>query len=99
MPRFLVAVIPLVCLALAAGCHSGLDEDELVRVGARVGDDGKLQDAGGKPIRFFALTGCWGNPPGNYQEILDDQNRRLDELRKTNTVITLTCNPSGMPIP
>ncbi len=74
-------------------------EDELIRVKAHVGEDGKLQDAVGKPIQFFRLTGCWGNPPGNYQQILDEQNGRLEELRKTHTVITLTCNPSGLPIP
>jgi hypothetical protein len=74
-------------------------EDELVRLQARVGDDGKLHDGVGKPITFFHLTGCWGNPPANYQEILDEQKRRLDEQRKTHTVITLTCNPSGIPIP
>jgi hypothetical protein len=148
MHRLPVAAVRLICLALVAGCHSGLGdrgsgngssdkpptprlanreaiakllpaevqldtvaecgyggtnmvtiEDELVHVQARVGDDGKLHDAVGKPIAFFHLTGCWGNPPANYQQILDEQKRRLDELRKTHTVITLTCNPSGMPIP
>jgi hypothetical protein len=74
-------------------------EEELIRVQAHVGDDGKLHDAAGKPIQFFRLTGCWGNPPGNYQQILDEQNSRLEELRKTHAVITLTCNPSGLPIP
>jgi hypothetical protein len=74
-------------------------EDELVRVKAHLGEDGKLYDTKGKPIQFFWLTGCWGNPPGNYREILDEQNRCLEELQKTHTVITLTCNPSGIPIP
>lgn len=74
-------------------------EDMLIRVQARISQDGKLVDAAGKPITFFQLTGCWGNPPANYQQIIDDQNDRLAELRKTHTVITLTCNPSGMPIP
>jgi hypothetical protein len=74
-------------------------EDELVRVKARVSKDGVLQDQFGKPIEFFHLDGCWGNPPSGYEKILADQNRRLEELQKTHTVITLTCNPSGMPIP
>jgi hypothetical protein len=74
-------------------------EDELIRVKARVGSDGVLHDERGKPIAFFKLTGCWGNPPTNYGEIINEQNRRLEELRRTHTVITLTCNPSGIPIP
>jgi hypothetical protein len=74
-------------------------EDELIRVKARIGNDGKLHDQSGRPIEFFKLTGCWGNPPANYQQIIDEQDRRLEDLRKTRTVITLTCNPSGIPIP
>jgi hypothetical protein len=95
---------PDVQLNTVADCEYGgakkiTVEDELIRVQARVGEDGKLQDGRGKPIHFFKLIGCWGNPPANYQQILDEENRRLDELRKTHTVITLTCNPTGMPIP
>jgi hypothetical protein len=74
-------------------------EEQLVRVQAQVGEDGKLHDGTGKPIEFFRLTGCWGNPPGDYQQILDDQNRRLNKLRTTHTVITITCNPTGQLIP
>src|SRR5262245_44684211 len=33
-------------------------EDELIRVKARVGEDGKLHDATGRPIAFFHETGC-----------------------------------------
>ena len=60
---------------------------------------GKLLDGAGKEIRFFQLTGCWGNPPDNYQEILERQNKELNKLRKRYTVIEMTCNPSGVPIP
>ena len=60
---------------------------------------GKLVDGAGKEIRFFHLTGCWGNPPDNYQEILENQNKELTRLRKRYTVIEMTCNPSGMQIP
>jgi hypothetical protein len=74
-------------------------EEALIQVKARLGDDGKLKDLNGKPIEFVKLTGCWGNPPGNYMEIMEEQDRRLKELRKTHTVITITCNPSGQPIP
>src|SRR6185295_10451512 len=31
---------------------------------------GKLVDSAGKPIYFYQLQGCWGNPPAGYQEIL-----------------------------
>jgi hypothetical protein len=79
--------------------HKITVEDELIRVKAHVSDDGKLRDANGKPIEFFHLTGDWGNPPANYQQIWDEQNRRLEELRRTHTVITLTGNPSGIPFP
>jgi hypothetical protein len=74
-------------------------EDRLVQVGAKLDAQGKLQDKAGNPIEFFALTGCWGNPPINYAEVLGEQDRQLAELRRTKTVITLTCNPGGIPIP
>jgi hypothetical protein len=41
------------------------------------------------------MTGCWGNPPENYQQILDEQARKLAQLKKRYTVIEMTCNPSG----
>ena len=56
---------------------------------------GKLVDANGKPIYFYQLQGCWGNPPADYQEILSQQQRELEKLRKTYHVIEMTCNPSG----
>lgn len=59
---------------------------------------GKLVDAAGKEIRFFRLEGCWGNPPADYQEILQKQSEELEKLRKQYTVIEMTCNPEGVPI-
>lgn len=56
---------------------------------------GKMVDGKGREIRFYRLQGCWGNPPQDYQEILDNQARELAELKKKFTVIELTCNPSG----
>ncbi len=60
---------------------------------------GMLVDAAGREIRFHRLVGCWGNPPVDYQEILERQRKELEELRKQYTVIEMTCNPSGLPIP
>lgn len=56
---------------------------------------GKLRDGQGREIRFYRLQGCWGNPPQDYQEILDNQQRELEELKKKYTIIEITCNPSG----
>jgi hypothetical protein len=61
--------------------------------------NGKLVDGAGNEIYFYKLTGCWGNPPRNYQEILERQEDKLATLRKQYTVIEMTCNPSGLPIP
>ncbi len=60
---------------------------------------GKLLDRKGKQIRFFQLQGCWGNPPEDYLEIMEKQRADLENLKKKYTVIELTCNPSGIPIP
>lgn len=58
-----------------------------------------LVDRSGRAIRFYQLEGCWGNPPMNYREILQQQVATLRQLQKTFTVIELTCNPSGIPYP
>ena len=57
---------------------------------------GKLIDGTGKPVRFFRLRGCWGTPPENYQEILEKQEKEINELKKRNTVIEIPCNPDPM---
>jgi hypothetical protein len=59
---------------------------------------GKLVDAKRREIRFYQLVGCWGNPPEDYQEILERQAKELATLRKRYRVIELTCNPSGQQI-
>jgi hypothetical protein len=60
---------------------------------------GLLVDGNGKQIRFFQLTGCWGNPPEHYQEILNKQTKALANLKQRYTVIEMTCNRSGILIP
>ncbi len=56
---------------------------------------GKLVDATGREIRFYQLKDCWGNPPEGYEEILAQQAKELEDLRKRYHVIEMTCNPSG----
>jgi hypothetical protein len=73
-------------------------KEKLTKLGAKCAA-GNLTDAGGKGIKFYRLQGCWGNPPVNYQEILSNQAKELADLRKRFTVVELTCNPSGIPLP
>ncbi len=68
--------------------------DRLVKLKA-VCKAGKLVDGGNKEIRFYRLQGCWGNPPPDYREILDRQQKEIAELKKRYTVIEITCNSSG----
>lgn len=57
---------------------------------------GKLVDGTGKAIRFYRMQGCWGNPPADYLEILENQGRELAELKRDFTVVEITCNPEGI---
>ena len=56
----------------------------------------RLVDARGREIHFYRLIGCWGNPPMDYQEILDNQKQELARLRRRYRVVEITCNPSGI---
>jgi hypothetical protein len=58
-----------------------------------------LVDRTGREIVFFQLQNCWGNPPINHQELVQQQVDAIAALEETNTVIQMTCNPSGIPIP
>jgi len=51
----------------------------------------KLVDGHGRPIRFYKLEGCWGNPPEGYLEILEAQRKNIERLKKTYTVIEMAC--------
>lgn len=56
---------------------------------------GKLVDAKKREIRFYNLQGCWGNPPVDYLEIMENQRTEIAELKKKYTVIEISCNPGG----
>ena len=60
--------------------------------------DNKLVDGSGKEIYFYHLTDCWGNPPFNYQEIMQKQQDEINKLKEQYMVIEMTCNPSGIPL-
>jgi len=72
--------------------------DELARLHAYCSGNRVLYDGNGKEIYFYNLTGCWGNPPADYQEQLQRQDEEIRQLERRYTVIRMTCNPSGMPI-
>ena len=53
---------------------------------------GKLIDPKKKEIKFFRLA-CFGNPPADYEEIMQKQQEELRQLQQQYTVIILECNP------
>ena len=74
-------------------------EKKLDELRAHCDGENHLVDGTGRPIAFYHLIGCWGNPPPNYQELLQKQRNELEQLRKDHTVIELSCNPTGVRIP
>ena len=57
--------------------------------------DGKLLDGRGKEIRFVQLIGCWGNPPEDYQEQLNQQQAEIKRLKQKYTVVQISCAQDG----
>jgi hypothetical protein len=72
-------------------------EQKLIDLKARC-SNGKLVDKGGREIRFVHLLGCWGNPPENYQELLDKQQVEISKLKEKYTVIEISCDQGFQPI-
>jgi len=58
---------------------------------------GKLVDGKSREIYFYRLVGCWGNPPDDYQELLEKQRNEIVRLKKKYTVIEIPCNQDGDP--
>ena len=80
------------------GLHKVTVEQRLRELKATCNSENKLVDGKGKQIVFYHLTGCWGNPPVGYQDILRRQREEISKLKEQYTVIEMTCNPSGVPI-
>lgn len=72
-------------------------EQKLIELKAQC-KKGRLVDSKGREIYFYKLTGCWGNPPEGYEEILERQRKEIEELKKQYTVVEMTCNPDGAQI-
>jgi hypothetical protein len=53
---------------------------------------GSLVDRKGRKIKFFQLQGCWGNPPADYLDVLEQQRIALEKLKKKYTVIEIPCS-------
>jgi hypothetical protein len=68
--------------------------DELARVGAAPGADGKLYDRSGRRIEFFKHYDGGMPPPEGMREAAE---RHLEELKKTCTVIQINRDPDLPP--
>ncbi len=76
-------------------------KDKLKQLNARCSKK-KLVDDEKRQIKFYLLKGCSGiaySPNDPHWKKLKKQDEEIAELRKKFTVITLTCNPSGVPLP
>jgi hypothetical protein len=82
----------------SVGLHKVTVEQRLNELKATCNSDNKLVDGNGKQIAFYHLTGCWGNPPQGYQDILRKQGEEINKLKEQYTVIEITCNSSAVPI-
>ncbi len=52
---------------------------------------GKLVSGNSKPIYLYQMIGCWGNPPQDYQEMLQNQEEEIQRLKKKYIVIQISC--------
>jgi hypothetical protein len=66
---------------------------------ARCGEKGTLVDASGRGIVFYRLRNCYGTPPPDLAKRVKKQQDELSTASKKGTVIEISCNPSGVPIP
>lgn len=65
-------------------------EQKLAKLKAKC-KKGKLVDEHGKEIRFVQLIGCWGNPPADYQEQIEHQQKEVRDLSEKYTVVQIPC--------
>jgi len=61
--------------------------EKLLQLRARC-SGGRIYDSRGREIRFYRMQE-WGNPPADYQEVLERERRELEELEKSYTVVKM----------
>jgi hypothetical protein len=69
-------------------------EKKLVELKARCRGN-KLIARNGREIRLYR-DACWGNPPADYQDILEKQRKEIAALKKKYTVVEIVCDPRGV---
>lgn len=74
--------------------HAKSVEEVLLQMKAHCADN-KLLDEAGREIVLYRLAGCWGNPPADSQEILDDQRKEIEKLKEKFTVVEVICASDG----
>ena len=53
---------------------------------------GRLVARNNQEIRFFKMM-CFGIPPPNYEELQEEQRRKLNDLRSRYIVVVIGCDP------
>jgi hypothetical protein len=71
--------------------QKGVTVGEALRLLEARCQESKLVDKAGREIYFFHLTGCWGNPPVDYEELLALQAQEAQRLKKQYTVLEIPC--------
>ncbi len=65
-------------------------EQKLIEIDAKC-RKGKLVDRSGREIKLIQVVGCWGNPPEDYLEQIENQRKEIERWKKTNRVIEIPC--------
>src|SRR5258708_862619 len=74
--KCLPADIKLNDVCSITGTKKSTVQDKLTELDAKC-EKGKLKSAKGRPIAFYKMQGCWGNPPADYRQIMAEQQRKI----------------------
>ena len=68
--------------------------EKLGELGAYCAKDKGIVDKNGRAVYIFYPRTCWGNPPLNYQEQIQNERNLLEKLEKSYTLIPIQCDPT-----